>query len=233
MNARAQLYDSWRQIKVTANALQGILNVTLTNQFVTPPISTNPFAFVDQAKQFSLAINAELPLVRLNERNNFRQVLINYQRQRRSLQSTEDSIKLNIRNDVRTMLLSYLSYEISKKNFILAIRQKDQAFEQIIAPPAAAAGTNQAPLQTTNLIQFQGTLVNNENGLVTFWYNYQSQRLQLYRDLGTLPFDEWEAFYELFPELSTDAYSPTAARDTGPARTAAADPGPEAEVVPR
>ena len=37
MNERAQLYDAWRQIKVTANALQGVFNVTLTNQFITPP----------------------------------------------------------------------------------------------------------------------------------------------------------------------------------------------------
>ena len=72
MNIRAQLYDAWRQIRVTANALKGILNVTLTNQFLTPPTTTNPFAFLDQAKQFSLVLNAELPLVRVAERNNFR-----------------------------------------------------------------------------------------------------------------------------------------------------------------
>ena len=31
MNTRAQLYDKWRQIAVTANALKGVLNVSLTN----------------------------------------------------------------------------------------------------------------------------------------------------------------------------------------------------------
>jgi hypothetical protein len=233
MNQRATLYDVWRQIKFSANALQGFLNVTLTNQFVTTPNTTNPFAFVDQAKQFSLAINAELPLVRLNERNNFRASLINYERQRRALQSTEDSIKLIIRQDMRLMLVNYLSYEIAKKNFILAIRQKDQAFEQIIAPPAAAGAANQAPLQTTNLINFQQSLVNNENGLVTSWYQFQVQRLQLYRDLGTLPFDEWEAFYELFPELSSNAYAPAATRDEGTTRASTTSAEPEAGVVPR
>ena len=95
MNQRATLYDTWRQIKVTANALQGIFNVALTNQFVTPPNNTNPFGFVDQAKQFSLVLNAELPLVRMAERNNFRAALINYERQRRTLMNTEDSIKLH------------------------------------------------------------------------------------------------------------------------------------------
>ena len=80
MNSRAQLYDSWRAIKVAANALQGVFNVALTNQYITPPTTNNPFAFIEQAKQFSLVINAELPLVRVNERNAFRSALIGYQR---------------------------------------------------------------------------------------------------------------------------------------------------------
>ncbi len=202
MNVRAQLYDSWRQIKVNANALQGVFNLTLTNQFVTPPTSTNPFGFVDQAKQFSLVLNAELPLVRVAERNNFRSALIGYERQRRALMNTEDAIKNLIREDIRSLQSFYLYYEILKRNFVLTIRQKDQAFEQIIAPPAGAtaAGTSQAPLQTTNLIQFQNSLISIENQLVTFWYQYEQQRLELYRDLGTLPYDEWEAFHELFPD---------------------------------
>ena len=79
MNTRAQLYDAWRQIRFRANALKGIFNVALTNQIFTPPTTTNPFAFFSQAKQFSLVLNAELPLIRVNERNNFRQAIIAYQ----------------------------------------------------------------------------------------------------------------------------------------------------------
>ena len=61
MNDRAMLYDNWRQIRVTANALKGVLNLALTNNVYTPVASTNPFAFLSQAKQFSLTLNAELP----------------------------------------------------------------------------------------------------------------------------------------------------------------------------
>ena len=201
MNSRAALYDSWRQIKVTANALQGYLNIAVTNQFLTPPTTTNPFGFVDQAKQFSVVLNAELPLVRLSERNNFRTALINYQRQRRALQQAEDTIKLNLRNDIRTYHQQYLFYEIARRNFVLLIRQKDQAFEQIIAPPAGAGtgATSQGAVQTNNLIQAQGGLIQTENTLISTWFFFQLARLSLYRDLGTLPYDEWEAFSELFP----------------------------------
>ncbi len=67
MNNRAQLYDAWRQIRVTANALKGVLNIAITNNIYTAPNPSNPFEFLSQAKQFGLAINSELPLVRINE----------------------------------------------------------------------------------------------------------------------------------------------------------------------
>jgi hypothetical protein len=221
MNQRATLYDTWRQLKVTANALQGVFNLALTNQFITPPTTNNPFAFVDQAKQFSLVLNAELPLVRLNERNLFRSALIGYQRQRRSLQNTEDSIKNIIREDIRVLHQNYLSYEIARRNLVLSVRLKDQAFEQIIAPPAQV-GASAAPLQTTNLISFQGALLGLENQMVTLWYSYQQNLLELYRDLGTLPIDEWEAFHELFPSEPLGTGTPTAAiRSEGPPRATA------------
>src|SRR5262249_54021993 len=161
--------------------------------------------FIDQAKQFSLVMNAELPLIRVSQRNNFRTALINYQRERRALQNNEDSIKQLIRQDIRQVMIQYLQYEIAKRNFILFARLKDQAFEQIVAPAAAGAAGNvaNAAVQTQNLTQAQGGLINQENTLVNTWLNYQIARLSLYRDLGTLPYDEWEAYRELFPADST------------------------------
>jgi hypothetical protein len=211
MNVRAQLYDAWRQIRVAANALKGVFNVTVTNEILTPPTTTNPFAFLSQAKQFSLVLNAELPLVRINERNNFMSQLIAYERQRRLLMSQEDYVKLQIRGDIRSLQLTYLTYSLYKRNFVLYARQKDQAFENIIAPPqsgqAAAGGTGSGnagtnasgAIQTQNLISAQSGLIGIENNLISQWYNYQQARLIVYRDLGNLPYDEWEAFYEIFP----------------------------------
>jgi hypothetical protein len=234
MNQRAQLYDTWRQIRVTANALQGFLNVQLTNQYLTPPTTTNPFAFLDQAKQFSLVINAELPLVRLAERNNFRTALINYQQGRRTLQGQEDFIKNQLRQDVRSLQQFYQNYQLSKRQFVLFARQKDQAFENIVAPPASgagggAAGNASGAVQTQNLIQAQNSLIQVENTLITTWYNYQVARLTVYRDLGTLPYDEWEAFYELFPSEYAGVGAGGTGYAPGPAavdsRTTSGDPG--------
>ena len=224
MNARAQLYDTWRQIRVSANALKGVFNIAVTNQFLTPPTTNNPFGFVDQARSFSLVLNAELPLVRVAERNNFRTQLINYQRQRRTLQNTEDFIKNQLRMEIRTMMQIYTQYKIAERNLVLSVRVKDQSFEQIIAPPQPNA-TSQGAVQTNNLITAQGNIINLENNLVTFWYNYQTQRLQIYRDLGILPYDEWEAFDEIFPANRSGRGADVAiGRDGRPAVARSAQP---------
>jgi hypothetical protein len=203
MNNRAQLYDAWRQIRVTANSLMGALNFTISNNVYAPVASPNPFDFLSQARQFSLTFNAELPLVRVNERNNFRESLITYQRTRRSLQTAEDNLKIQLRNDLRSVHLNYINYEIAKRNFELNVRLKDQAFEQIVAPPAGGtqslAQTANAATQTTNLLGFQSALVGAQLALTNGWQAYQTARLIVYRDIGILPYDEWEAFSELYP----------------------------------
>jgi hypothetical protein len=203
MNDRAALYDAWRQIRFTANALKGILNVAIANNIYAPAASPNPLAFLSQAKQFSLTLQTELPLVRVNERNNFRTALISYERARRSLQTAEDNLKIQLRNDLRNVHLAYINYEIAKRNFELNVRLKDQAFEAIIAPPAgganALAQSANAATQTTNLLSFQGQLIGAMLALTNGWQNYQTQRLIVYRDIGNLPYDEWEAFSELYP----------------------------------
>ena len=230
MNNRAALYDAWRQIRVVANTLQGFLNVAVTNQVFTGPNTTNPFAFLSQAKNFALTLNAELPLVRVNERNNFRTAVINYQRARRSLMSAEDNIKIQLRQDLRLVHFWYISYEINKRIYELNMRLKDQSFEQIVAPPAggtqALAQNASAATQTTNLLNFQRATYTAQVALTTSYQTYEQYRLTFYRDIGTLPYDEWEAFSELFP---TEYHGPIighADGNPGPTPGATAPPPP-------
>lgn len=232
MNARAQLYDAWRQIRVTANGLRGILNVAVTNQILTPANTTNPFAFIDQAKQFQLVLNAELPLVRLVERNQFRTAWINFQRQRRALMFAEDAIKFQIRQNIRQLQTQFQVYQVQKRNLLLNIRQKDQSQENILAPPAGGAGqgqANNAATQTLNLTQAQQRIAQFQGQLTNTWLQYQTQRLALYRDLGIMPYDEWEAYYELFPSNTAESGGAPGA-GSEPAGAAAA-PAPETAAV--
>ena len=50
MNARASLYDVWRQIRVTANALKGVLNLAINNNILRTPDPGNLFAFLQSGQ---------------------------------------------------------------------------------------------------------------------------------------------------------------------------------------
>src|SRR5437867_12383191 len=92
MNARAQVVDAWRQLRVTANALMGVFNVGYHLDSVTPAGQARPLAFAASRTNQELTLNGQLPLTRIAERNAYRTALIGYQRARRALMSLEDNI---------------------------------------------------------------------------------------------------------------------------------------------
>src|SRR5439155_19535452 len=67
MNQRAQLVDSWRKIRVAANALLGTFNVTYSLDAFTPAGELRPLQFGGTRAQHRLIFNTELPLVRIIE----------------------------------------------------------------------------------------------------------------------------------------------------------------------
>ena len=44
------------------------------------------------------------------------------------------------------MQVAYIKYEIAKRNLVLQIRLKDQAFEQIVAPPGGGGHARPGPV---------------------------------------------------------------------------------------
>ena len=218
MNQRAQLYDAWRNLAVQANGLKGVFNVNLSNTITTAPGNSNPLGFIDQAKQFSVSFNTELPLVRVAERNQYRLATITYNRQQRILQNAEDSIKLAIRQEVYQLIAVSENFEINRTNLLINVRQRDLSLQNIIAPPTSIDASNaaQQATQTNNLITGINSILNIQQQLISNWVQFQVLRLALYRDLGLMPYDEWEAFYEFFPSGSGQGLLAPAG-DNGPA----------------
>ena len=81
-NARAQLVDIWRLIEFNANALKSGLNVTLAGDVQTR--GDNPINFTGSTGRLVAGLQFDAPLTRLIERNTYRGVLIDYQRNRRA-----------------------------------------------------------------------------------------------------------------------------------------------------
>lgn len=191
MNTRAQLVDSWREIAVRANALQGVLDVRYNLDSSTPSTRNEPFGFSLSRTRNSLEVNGELPLVRRLERNNYRTALIAYQRERRNLQSTEDQILLSVRNALRQLRVLEQTYVIQQEQVALAYSLVENSLDTISAPsiPGQGSTAGNAAALTQQLLGNQSSLNRAQQNLYSIWINYLVTRMSLYRDLELLPLD--------------------------------------------
>jgi hypothetical protein len=196
MNARAQVVDAWRQIRVTANALMGFLNVQYHLDSTTPPTGSNPLAFSTSRTNSELILNGSLPLVRLVERNNYRTALIDYQRARRNLINLEDSVAAQVRFDVRQLHLFADNYRIQQKVVEAFYSQVENALEVIVAPSdpdnlksTGTAGQANAAALTNQYLQALSGLNGSQTRMYDIWLSYLATRMQLYLDLERLTLD--------------------------------------------
>ncbi len=203
MNARAQLVDAWRQIRVAANALLGTFNVEYHLTGNTPPGLAKPLAFSGSRTRHQLVLNGELPLVRILERNAYRASLIGWQRQRRALMAAEDVVAAGVRSQLRRLRVQAANYRIQQRAVEVAFLQVESAVDVFRAPPPPPAATGQlqppgggrgvdpggSAALTTQLLQAQATLNNAQNNLIQLWVQYLTTRMQLYRDLELMPLD--------------------------------------------
>jgi hypothetical protein len=203
MNARAQVVDAWRQLAVTANALQGVVTLHYHLDSVTPFLGSHALAFSSAATNQALILNTQLPLVRLAERNNYRLALINYQLARRNLMSLEDNIAAQVRFDVRQLQLFAANYKIQQKVLESLYSQVESALEVLIAPPeppaagtaappgaaATAAGAASAAALTQQYLSALGGLNGAQTKMYDIWLSYLATRMQLYLDLEQLTLD--------------------------------------------
>lgn len=120
MNQRGELADRWRDIKYTGDSLKSAVNVRGTQSLRTPAGGNKPLDFSFDDSTTTLGIEFDTPLNRRAERNAFRLALINYNAALRNVIEAEDTIKLEIRDDLRSLDLDRNQYEISIASAALA-----------------------------------------------------------------------------------------------------------------
>ncbi len=192
MNARASLVDTWRLISFNADALQAGLNVTFSGDVRTN--RDNIFSFHGKQGALRAQVQFDAPFVRLLERNNYRQALIDYQRDRRQFIQAIDSVHQSLRQTLRQLEQLKLNLEIQRRAVAIAIRRVDLTREDLNRPvppqqpgqPAAQLG----PTAALNLLTALSDLRSTQNNFMSVWLNYYAQRMRLVRDLGIMRLDE-------------------------------------------
>jgi hypothetical protein len=192
MNVRAQTVDAWRQLAVYANALLGVLNVQYQLSSTTPPLQAKPLAFTGSRTQSQLILNAELPLVRILQRNNYRASLVAFQRQRRALMEAEDLAKQVVQAEIKQLRQFAEQYKLYQRQVELAYLTVDSSLEIFQQPPPPGTATDTATRGASlaqQLLNAQAALPVAQNALLTAYITYLNTRLQLYRDLELMPLD--------------------------------------------
>lgn len=218
MNARGQVVDAWRQIKVQANSLQGVLNVEYNLNTSTPPGGGNPAAFSGPRTNHNITINGELPLVRRAERNQYRAAIIGYQRQRRTLMAFEDNIANDVRSDIRAVRTIAALYQVQQRLVELGYFRFDNSQAILLAPPApgAQADAGSAVALTQNVLDAQSQLLNAQNALYQIYVNYLVARMVLYLDLEIMQIDERGVWCNEFHTGNEDPNRPAPAPGDNP-----------------
>jgi hypothetical protein len=192
MNARAQLVDSWRQIAVSANALLGVANLEYHMEVQTPRGQAQPLTFWGRTAIHRLNIETELPLVRQLERNNYRRTLIQYQAQRRALQQQEDTVRFQVRQELRTLRQLSQTYTINQRSIQLSYQVLENSLEDLRAPPAPGAArdaASSAAALTQQVVNGQNSVLRAQNSIYDTYVRYIRSRMELYRDLELLRVD--------------------------------------------
>ncbi len=190
MNRRAGLVDSWRLIEFNADNLESTLDIVFDGELQN--IGDNPVRIRDINGQAQLGLRFDAPLTRLQERNTYRQALIEYQQARRDYYRFEDFVSLALRNTIRLIELNQVNFEERRIAVLSAIDQvvlNDQ-IQKLREERGQEAGVTAARDVVSALADLQTA----QNDFLSVWLNYESQRLNLDLDLGTMNLDangEW------------------------------------------
>jgi outer membrane protein TolC len=174
MNEVDRFEDSKRKVKVSRNDLLPSLSIVadaaLKDQFYS---SFQPEDFTANA-----GLKLDLPLDQLSERNKYRQSLINFERQLRTLAIRLDSLRDGVRTDVRNLTRQ-------KENYFTQREALKNADESLLATRQRLR-LGFPGVRTRDIITAQDALERAQQSVLSAIVDYQKTRLKLLKDVGIL-----------------------------------------------
>ncbi len=185
LNNRANLVNTWRQIEVVADDLESFLDLEIRGSVGNSGL--NPLAFDGSTSRINARLAWDAPITRLQERNNYRQILIQYQRAKRSYYQFEDGVWATLRARLRQVLQNKLNFEIQRfavRNAALQI-----SINADIRQINETLGQTQGPTAARDAVQGLSSFLNSQTLLIGIFVNYEALRRGLDLDLGTMEVD--------------------------------------------
>jgi Outer membrane efflux protein len=175
MNQRGDLADAWRQIKLAGDDLRSIVDLRATQVLRTRNGDDDPFDFTFENSETRLSAALDTPLNRRLQRNNFRIALINYNVGLRNLMAAEDTIKLDVREDLRQL-------QLDRNQYTIAVASAALAFERVISTQLRLQ-LGVANVAARDFLESQQAYTNALLTIARTHVNYITDRLELFFDL--------------------------------------------------
>jgi len=190
-----QVYDAQRGVIVAADALEAGLDLTGHARFGGRRSLGS--ARVSDANLrpgdgfYSAGLMLDLPLERTAERHSYRNSYIKLAQEVRDVQSLEDQIKFNIRDQLRILRQQRTSYKIQAVALQVAQRQVEQT--------RAFREEGVEGVEVRDLLEAEADLLDARNSLTAALVEYRVAELELQRDMGVLAVDERGLYDEFEP----------------------------------
>lgn len=186
LNAIDKFEDSQRKVRVAANQLKADINLVgeaeLQYSEGQDSRGQNYAKFDPDNYRAAVGLQLDLPFDRLNQRNTYRRSLVNFETAIRDFTLALDELKDSINNGLRTLEQRRENYEIQKVALDLANRRVESTTLLLQAGRA----------EVRDLLDAQDSQINAENSLTAALVDYQTTRMQLMLDIGTLNTDQPE-----------------------------------------
>jgi len=184
-NSIDQFDDVKRDVVIAADSLKTTANLVASSSLSSTGNSFDSFDLDNLSSQVGLELN--LPINRINERNNYRRALISFQVSIRSLSLTYDNLNNLIIRHIRELEQFKESYNIQ----LNAVKLAEDRVE-----------ANRLRLQAGTVIfrrlsESQDALISAQNAVTNALINYLDARLDFYNDIGII--DTTKSHYWLNP----------------------------------
>lgn len=185
MNSRASLVDSWRAIEVVADNLESSLDLVFSGDIQNA--NDNPLSLNSRTGRLRAGFQWDSPLTRMQERNQYRQVLIEFQQAKRNYYRFEDGVWQTLRSQLRNIRYNQYNFELQRYAVRIAAQQItiNEDLRQIRETLSLASG----PTAARDSVSALQDLLTAQNTFLGVWVFYESQRRNLDQDLGTIRVD--------------------------------------------
>lgn len=174
LNEKEQIEDSERGLAIARDALRPSLSFSAGYDATDVERSRNDL------RTWDAGLTLDLPVDRVNERNDYRSAQIGHAQALRRFDEFEDNLIVNLRNRFRSLRRIELSLEIQRESI------HDEERNHVIAGILFDRGEN----SNRDVVEAQESLLVAQNALVNEQVSYEIERLNLLRDMGILFIDE-------------------------------------------